>query len=120
MTNKASRRDFLKAGTAGLCAWTLGVRGGTAEVSKRPNVLIITTDQQCVTAMSAMGNGWVKTPNIDRMAREGVLFRNAFVTAPSCTPCRSSLLSGQYFFRTGMGAICPCPLAASRAPRAAR
>lgn len=47
----------------------------------------------------------VKTPNIDRVAREGVLFRNAHVTSPSCTPCRSSLLSGQYFFRTGRGAI---------------
>jgi arylsulfatase A-like enzyme len=47
----------------------------------------------------------VRTPNIDRVAREGVLFRHAFVNAPSCTPCRSALLSGRYFFNTGRGAI---------------
>ena len=50
-------------------------------------------------------NQIVKTPNIDRVAREGVLFRRAFVNAPSCTPCRSALLSGRYFFKTGRGAI---------------
>src|SRR6187200_2900601 len=50
-------------------------------------------------------NDAVKTPNVDRLAREGVLFRNAFVNAPSCTPCRSSLMSGRYFFNTGQGAI---------------
>src|SRR5262245_17290276 len=50
-------------------------------------------------------NQVVKTPNVDRLAREGVLFRNAFVNAPSCTPCRSSLVSGRYFFNCGRGAI---------------
>ena len=50
-------------------------------------------------------NSVVKTPVFDRIAGNGVLFKHAFVTAPSCTPCRSSLLSGQYFFRTGRGAI---------------
>ncbi|MFO0945188.1 MAG: sulfatase [Planctomycetota bacterium] len=50
-------------------------------------------------------NDVVQTPNIDSLAREGVAFRHAFVNAPSCTPCRSSLLSGQYFWRTGRGAI---------------
>src|SRR2546421_4366932 len=50
-------------------------------------------------------NDAIKTPNVDRLAREGVLFRNAFVNAPSCTPCRSSLLSGRYFFNCGRGAI---------------
>jgi arylsulfatase A-like enzyme len=50
-------------------------------------------------------NDVVKTPNVDRVAREGVLFKHGFVNAPSCTPCRSSLLSGRYFFQTGRGAI---------------
>ncbi len=50
-------------------------------------------------------NDVIKTPNVDRIAREGVAFRHAFVNAPSCTPCRSSLLSGRYFFNTGRGAI---------------
>ena len=47
----------------------------------------------------------VRTPNFDRIAARGVLFRSAFVSAPSCTPCRSALLSGQHFWRTGRGAI---------------
>jgi N-sulfoglucosamine sulfohydrolase len=47
----------------------------------------------------------VRTPHFDRVAKEGVLFRHAYVSAPSCTPCRSALLSGQHFWRTGKGAI---------------
>jgi len=50
-------------------------------------------------------NQVVKTPNIDRIAREGALFRRAYVNAPSCTPCRSALLSGRYFFNCGRAAI---------------
>jgi len=50
-------------------------------------------------------NAIVSTPHFDRIAKEGVLFNNAFVNAPSCTPCRSALLSGQHFYRTGRGAI---------------
>ncbi|MFW5744177.1 MAG: sulfatase, partial [Spirochaetota bacterium] len=50
-------------------------------------------------------NELIDTPNFDRVAREGVLFTNAVVPAPSCTPCRSSILAGQYFWQTGMGAI---------------
>ncbi|MFO1447324.1 MAG: sulfatase [Opitutaceae bacterium] len=50
-------------------------------------------------------NAMVQTPHIDRIAREGTLFRNAFANSPSCTPSRSALLSGRYFFNTGLGAI---------------
>jgi arylsulfatase A-like enzyme len=50
-------------------------------------------------------NQIIRTPNIDRVARDGVMFRNAFVPAPSCTPCRSALLSGRYWWNTGRAAI---------------
>ncbi len=50
-------------------------------------------------------NSIINTPNIDRIGREGALFRNAMVPAPSCTPCRSAVLSGRYFWQTGLGAI---------------
>lgn len=82
-----------------------------AQDAQRPNILFAFADDWGRYA-SAYGklepggpNDLVHTPHFDRVAREGVLFRNAFVTAPSCTPCRSSLLSGQYFWRTGRGAI---------------
>lgn len=79
---------------------------------KRPNILFAFADDwgryaSCYAEAIGPGtpNDLLKTPSFDRIAREGVLFRNAFVTAPSCTPCRSSILSGQYFWRTGRGAI---------------
>ena len=50
-------------------------------------------------------NQLITTPNFDRVAGEGALFHNAYVPAPSCTPCRSSVLSGSYFWQTGLGAI---------------
>ena len=45
-------------------------------------------------------NSLINTPNFDRIAGEGALFLNGFVPAPTCTPCRSSILSGQYFWQT--------------------
>ncbi len=84
---------------------------GAAEQS-RPNVLFLFADdwgRYAGAYAKADGPGGindvVQTPNFDAIAERGVLFRNAHVNAPSCTPCRSSLLSGQYFWRTGRGAI---------------
>jgi N-sulfoglucosamine sulfohydrolase len=83
-----------------------------AGAAERPNVLILFADDMgrfLSSYAKADGAGSmsdvIRTPNIDRLAREGVVFRNAFVNAPSCTPCRSSFLSGQHFWRTGRGAI---------------
>ncbi|MCT4646673.1 MAG: sulfatase [Carboxylicivirga sp.] len=50
-------------------------------------------------------NSVFETSNIDKIANDGIVFTNAHVPSPSCTPCRSSILSGQYFYNTGMGAI---------------
>jgi len=79
---------------------------------QRPNILFLFADDwgryaSIMAEVDGPGgvNDVVRTPNFDRVARSGVLFRNAHVNAPSCTPCRSSLLSGQYFWRTRRGAI---------------
>lgn len=78
----------------------------------RPNILFCFADDwgrhaSAYAKLDGPGgvNDAIQTPNFDRIAREGVLFRSAFVSAPSCTPCRSSLLSGQHFWRTGRGSI---------------
>lgn len=79
---------------------------------KRPNILFAFADDwgrfaSAYARLDGPGtiNDALQTPNFDRVAREGVLFRRAFVSAPSCTPCRSALISGQHFWRTGRGAI---------------
>jgi N-sulfoglucosamine sulfohydrolase len=84
----------------------------SATQAKRPNILFAFADDwgRYASAYAKIdGPGTVsdavRTPNFDRIAREGVLFRKAFVSAPSCTPCRSALLSGQHFWRTGRASI---------------
>lgn len=79
---------------------------------KRPNILFAFADDwgryaSAYASQDGAGslNECLHTPNFDRVASEGVLFTNAFVTAPSCTPCRSSVLSGRYFWECGLGAI---------------
>ena len=88
-----NRRQFLAA-TATLAA----------QPASRPNILFAIADDWGLHA-GAYGTRWVSTPAFDRVAREGIVFKHAFVNAPSCTPCRSSLLSGRYFFNANRGAI---------------
>lgn len=79
----------------------------------RPNILIIVGDDwggpyaSAYTGIygRALPGDIVKTPNLDRIADNGVIFKNAYVNAPSCTAARSSILSGRYFFNTHGGAI---------------
>jgi arylsulfatase A-like enzyme len=81
---------------AGLAA--VGVllgRPGAAQ-AQRPNIVFVLVDDLRWDALGCAGHPFVKTPNLDRLAREGALFQNAFVTTPLCSPSRGSFLTGQY------------------------
>lgn len=85
--------------------------GGVAWGDDRPNIVMAFADDWGKYA-SVYGklkpggiNDHLSTPNFDSVADQGVLFTRAFVSAPSCTPCRSSLLSGQHFWRCDRASI---------------
>src|SRR5947208_13321177 len=67
-----------------------------ARGSERPNIIFILVDDLRWDALGCMGHPFVKTPNIDRIAKEGALFKNFFVSIPLCSPSRGSFLTGQY------------------------
>ena len=93
---KHSRTIRLVAGLAliaGLAATTHSLAAQAPD--RRPNILFIIFDDWGWQHAGAYGCDWVKTPNFDRVAREGVLFRNAFTSNPKCSPCRASLLTGR-------------------------
>lgn len=71
---------------------------------RRPNILLAIADDWGYPHASRYGDPVVKTPTFDRLAREGVLFNNAFVSSPSCTPSRGAILTGQHFWRLREGA----------------
>jgi arylsulfatase A-like enzyme len=79
-------------------------------VSQRPNILLLYTDQQRWDALGVAGNPEIETPNLDRLAGEGIRFSRHFVQNPVCMPSRASFLSGLYPGTTGilqMGAPWP-------------
>ena len=93
-----------------IVVWLTGL--SSALSADRPNILFCFADDwgRYASAYAQIEarpspNQVIRTPNLDAVAARGVLFRHAFVPAPSCTPCRSAILSGRYFFNTGRGAI---------------
>jgi arylsulfatase A-like enzyme len=66
----------------------------------RPNILFIIFDDWGWNHSGAYGSNWVHTPHFDRVAREGVRFRNCFTSNPKCSPCRASILTGRNSWQT--------------------
>jgi arylsulfatase A-like enzyme len=68
----------------------------------RPNIVFIMSDDHAAHAISAYGSRVNRTPNIDRLAREGMLMANVFATNSICTPSRAAILTGQYSHVNGV------------------
>lgn len=82
----------LLLGLAGLLIATMTTVGQPA---LRPNVLFVMSDDHSAAHMGVYGNADIKTPNLDRFAREGMLFKRAYVAAPQCVPSRAALMTGR-------------------------
>lgn len=89
------------AGWLCACGPTVAATWGTVD-RDHPNVLFILTDDQRWDAMSCAGNPYLQTPHIDRLAAEGILFRNHFCTTSLCSPSRASILGGLYAHAHGV------------------
>ncbi|MHC4705965.1 MAG: sulfatase-like hydrolase/transferase [Planctomycetota bacterium] len=94
-----SRREFLKA--IGVGAVALALPGCGGKPRRRPNILFIMSDDHAAPAISCYGGRLNKTPNIDRIASEGMRFDNCFCTNSICTPSRATILTGKYSHKNG-------------------
>lgn len=99
------RRSFLKGAIATAAAATLPqlTAAESPGSQPRPNILLISTDQQSLAAMSCRsGSQWIHTPNIDSLGLSGMQFLRAYAANPLCCPSRTSMYSGHYPVQTGI------------------
>ena len=70
-------------------------------MGKKPNILFIFSDQHRGDTLGSVGHPVIKTPNLDKLAKEGVVFRRCYTNSPLCVPARSTLASGLYVNQHG-------------------
>ena len=106
---RQTRREFLKtlgavAGSAGAASALFGctAMGRASSAKSRPNILFIMSDDHASHAMSCYGSKINKTPNLDRIANEGMRFTNSFCTNSICAPCRAVILTGKHSHLNGI------------------
>ncbi len=94
------RRDFLKAMGAATGAWAMGFGGsnsfGQDEARRRPNFVFFLVDDLGWTDLGCFGSTFYETPNVDRLASQGMRFTNAYAACPVCSPTRASIMTGKY------------------------
>ncbi len=98
-----TRRKFIRtAGSAAVAAPWIMRYGNAKGQAKKRNIIFIFIDDLRYDVMSCLDHPVLRTPNMDRMVKNGMLFRNAFVTTALCSPSRASVLTGQYAHRHGV------------------
>jgi len=108
MEERSSRRQFLRTAAVGAASAAVTRQLSRAEGSNkkssagRPNLVFIFADQWRAQATGYAGNKDVRTPNLDRLAKQSVDFSNAVSGCPVCSPYRASLLTGQYWLTHGI------------------
>jgi arylsulfatase A-like enzyme len=95
-------RHFTRIITVNFLAGTFFISSFAQQNKKAPNILIIFSDDHAYQAISAYGSRLMQTPNIDRIAMEGAVFKNVFVTNSLCAPSRATLLTGKYSHINGL------------------
>ncbi|MEI8380078.1 MAG: sulfatase [Planctomycetota bacterium] len=80
----------------------IGNSAFSADAKRPPNIILILMDDMGWRDVGFMGNRFVETPNIDRLAKKGLIFSQAYASAPNCAPTRACLMSGQYTPRHGI------------------
>ncbi|MBN1816130.1 MAG: sulfatase [Sedimentisphaerales bacterium] len=103
-SNTIYRRGFLKMVGAALSIPVLSSRWVIAQ-EKRPNFVVMIADDLAWNDVGCFGHPTIRTPNLDRMARQGMRFTSAFLTTASCSPTRCSVITGRYPHSTGAGEL---------------
>ena len=102
--NAQSRRHFLKALGLGGCCLALTESLSAQDKNKqakRPNIIFLLADDQCTYSVGCYGNKDVKTPQMDRLGNEGVIFDNHYDTSSICMASRANIMTGMYEYKTG-------------------
>ena len=103
MANKLNRREFVSTALAASAIAAAAPHGFSQSTSRRPNILFILADDLGYGDLSCYGRPDYQTPNLDRLAREGVRFAHAYSASPLCTPTRCAFITGRYPARTAVG-----------------
>src|ERR1051326_9262506 len=110
MKAQNSKSQALKSASLLLCVFAFCLLFRSYAADRKPNFLFVYTDDQRYDAMSVVQREqgergrfpWFQTPNMDRIAAEGMRFRNAFVTLSLCAPSRTAFLTGRYNHLNGV------------------